>query len=70
MSEQELKMAKPLTMIDFTGGSQTSSALNMDEQKRTIGARGKKFKYTDFNTARNLARYALFLKNPQSSIGA
>jgi hypothetical protein len=70
MYKQEQKTAKTLTMIDSTGSRQTVSTVNGEEQKRTIGKREKKFRYTDFNTARNLARYALFLKNPKSYIGA
>jgi hypothetical protein len=70
MGKQEQKTAKPLTMIDFTGNSQTDSTLNGEEQKRATGKRGKKFRYTDFNAARNLARHALFLKNPKFYIGA
>jgi hypothetical protein len=70
MSRQKLKTAKPLTMAAFSVSGKTDTVLNGEKQKRAIGARGKKFRYTDFNTARNLARYALFLKNPRTYIGA
>jgi hypothetical protein len=70
MSKQKPKMAKPLTMADFSASGKTGTALNGEGQKQAIGVRGKKFRYTDFNTARNMARYALFLKNPKSYIGA
>jgi hypothetical protein len=70
MGKQEQKTAKTLTMRALTGSRQTVSTLNGEEQKRAIGKKGKKFRYTDFNTARNLSRHALFLKNPKFYIGA